>query len=526
MQSLKEIYNTIKSKSTRRTIISMALVCTLIFPAVLVENYELPRSNENLFFLGCKSSPVQSSKNISDNYSWQYILLNHRVQPVANTSVYIRACAEWCFTDPNGILTHEPLLISTKTNGFGGLNISSAYLISVVQSFMGIKPHEIIDFILINYSIPKSALEGTAAPKYSSVDLSCTDIHDGGGNETRIYFGKIPSRLVGYYGLSPIFIECGNLNTTFPVNISYKLYNPQNPGKNYTAINLTVLHNRQIYTVNNYSLLKEFNEADNVTFYLGGQNKFGSLFSPFSELPSGISRITFTSSFGLLITNMTFLIALGMVLIIYTPMFNINIHRRYLNLPEKRTKTILVQLSSSLIFSASFSGIALGASFITAFFILHITLSPLAILFTFATIEGAIFVLSSIYTLIFSYFPGRYNIRNSLTIYLGFIYFMIPLLGSTQINAQRFTSKYTTINLFFLFKPVLDNIRTYNIVTSLIPLLSVENLNDYLLRIPFPGVVMYNHLNLFDLTPILLIPAILGFSALFIYLGIRKFNKI
>lgn len=526
MQSVKEIYNTIKSKCTRRTIISLALVCTLIFPAVLVENYELPRSNENLFFLGCKSSPVQSSINISDNYSWQYILLDHRAQPVANTSVYIRACAELCFANPNGLLTHEPILISTKTNGLGGLNISSTYLISVVQSLMGIKPHEIAGFILINYSIQKSALEGNAAPKYSSFDLSCTDIHNGSKNETRIYFGKIPSRLVGYYGLSPIFIACGNLNSTFPVNISYKLYNPQNTGKNYTTINLTVLHNRQIYTVKNYTLLKEFNEADNVTFYWRGQNRFGSLFSPFSELPSGISRITFTSSFGFLITNMTFLIALFMVLIIYTPIFNINIHKRYLNLPEKRAKTILVQLSSSLIFSSSFAGLALGLSFIIAFFILHITLSPLAILFSFTTIEGAILVLSSIYTLVFSYFPGRYNIRNSLTLELWFIYFFVPLLGESQINTQRFTSKYTTINLYFLFKPILENIRTYNIVTSLIPILSVENLNDYLLRIPFPGVVMYNHLNLFDLSPIVIIATIIGFSALFIYLGIRKFNRI
>lgn len=526
MQSVKEIYNTIKSKCTWRTIISIALVCTLIFPAVLVENYELPRSNENLFFLGCKSSPVQSSKNISDNYSWQYILLNHRARPVANTSVYVCACAAWCFATSNELPTREPILISSKSNGYGELNISSEYLISAVKSLVGAKPYGIWDFILKNYSISRSDLEGNADPKYSSFDLSCTDIPHGPKNETRVYFGEIPSRFVGYYGLSPIFIACGNLNSTFLVNISYKLYNPQNNGKNYTAINLTVLHDRQIYTVNNYNLLKEFNEADNVTFYWGGQNELGSLFGRSNYLFSGISGNVLTTSLGLLVINLTILIGLVMVLVLYTPMFNINIYKRYLNLPEKRRKTILVQLASTLILSSLFTGIALVASFVIALFILHISLNQLAIFFTFATIEVAILALSSIYTLVSSYFPGRYKVRNLLTLNFVFIYLLIPNFETSLINTQLYSAKYTVINFSLLFKPVLDNIRTYNIVTSLIPILSIENLNDYLLRIPFPGVVMYNHLNLFDLSPIVLVATIIGFSALFIYLGIRKFNRI
>lgn len=418
---------------------------------------------------------------------------------------------------------NEIIPITSKTNGFGLLNFSLAYLISVTASYTGLRNFTLLFFNLNNYSVSKAAWEGNAQPKYEEFGFSSSSLQNRYGNITKVYFSSISSHVLGYYGMTPVIMVCDHPHTSQSINISYKLYNPQNVGRNYTMMNFTELRNHQIYTIQNYSLMKEFNEANNVTFYAKGDVRIGSLFlnsnSFFYTL--GISNIiTFPAA------EIALLVALLMVLIIYTPMFNNNVYKRYLSLPEKRKITILVQIVSSLIVSSIFTGISLVASYLLAYIFLGYLLAPIAILFTFVIIESAFFVFESIYTILSAYFPGRGRIRTFMTIFLVFGYLLISEMSQTLLAISSLGSISNVVNITDLFKPVLDKIRAYNILSSLMPVLNIEQFNNYLLKDPFSDVVMYNHLNMFDLSPIIFISSIIAFSALFIYLAIRKFERI
>lgn len=530
MQIKKEIYNVVKSKFKTSIIIAITLVCILIFPTVIIENTAIPTSNENLFYLGevSDTGTFNAINNATPQFSWNFVLLNHRGEPLPNTTIF--GCSNIAITTKtiNKTQTNiqfftEVIPVTAKTNSFGMANFTVPYLISVASSYNELRNFTILSFNLQNYSVSKAAWEGTASPKYNNFGFSSSTLQNKNGNITKVYFSTITSNLLGYYGRTPVIMVCGNSNTPQPVNISYKLYNPQNAGKSYTYVNLTKLKNHQIYTVQNYSILKEFNMANNVTFYGTGDVRIGSLFynsQSFFSINGAISSFLPAAEIALLV-------ALLMVLIIYTPMFNNNIYKRYLSLPEQRKRTVLVQLVSSVIVSSIFTGIALGVSYILAYVLLRISLAPIAILYTFVIIETAFFVFESIYTILSAHFPGRNGIRTFMTVFLVFGYPLISSIASSLVVVFSFTSSLINVfNYTYLFEPTLEKIRTYNILTSILPVLNVEQFNNYLLREPFSGVVMYNHLNLFDLSPIIFISSIIGFSALFIYLGIRKFERI
>ncbi len=524
MQIKKEISDVVRSKFKTPIILAIALVCILIFPTVILENADIPTSNENLFYLGelSDAGTFNAINNTTSQFSWNFVLLNHRSEPLVNTTIF--GSSNIIVKEQSTLqICNEVIPVTSKTNSFGMANFTIAYLISVTALYTGLSNFTILNFNLINYSVSKAAWEGKASPKYDLFSFSSSSLQNRYGNVTKVYFSTISSNLLGYYGLTPVIMACGNPNTAQPVNISYKLYNPQNAGKNYTTVNLTKLKNYQIYTIQNYTILKEFNEANNVTFYGTGNVRIGSLFlnSQSFFFTRGTSIITIFPA-----AEIALLVALLMVLIIYTPMFNNNVYKRYLSLPEQRRRTILVQISSSLITSSIFTGIALGASYILAYVFLGFLLAPIAILFTFVIIESAFFVFESIYTVLSAYFPGRGGVRTFMTVFLVFGYPLISEIASSLVAISSLGFFSNVVNYTYLFKPVLEKMRTYNILTSILPVLNIEQFNNYLLREPFSGVVMYNHLNIFDLSPIIFLSSIIGFSALFIYLGIRKFEKI
>ncbi len=524
---MQEILNVTRSKFRIGVILSLALACVLIFPTVLLENEEIPTSNENLFFLGeiSPSGVFDNTGNNSTHFSWNYILLNHKAHPIANVSIF--GCALLFATNKTnpGFFSNPTIKVEATTNRTGFLSFTIPYLCSVIKSVTGESNLTISSFSLSNYSVSSKAFSGNASPKYDEFTFQSYNVQSKSGNVTNVYFSRIPSNLLGYYGTTPVILVCGSSGTQSVVNISYKIYNPQDKGVIFTENNLTTLKNGQIYTLENYNLLKEFNEADNVTFYATGQVNIGSLFnseSGFFTPPS----ISVSTGISFPAADIALLVALFLVLIIYVPMFNNNVYKRYLSLPEKRRRTILVQIGSAMIVSSIFSGIALGASFILSYLLLNIVLSLLAIVFTFVIIETALLVFVSIYTILSAYFPGRSGARTFLTIFLVFGYPLISEISQSLLLVFPLSDSLFVVNSSYLYRPLLENIRTYNILTSVLPVLNIEQLNNYLLRTPFTSVIMYNHLSIFDLSPIIFISSILGFSALFIYLAIRRLNKI
>lgn len=86
----KKVYNVTRSKFKTSIILMIALVCVLIFPTVIVENAEIPTSNENLFYLGevPNAGTFNRINNTTSHSSWSFVLLNHLGVPLTNTTIF------------------------------------------------------------------------------------------------------------------------------------------------------------------------------------------------------------------------------------------------------------------------------------------------------------------------------------------------------------------------------------------------------------------------------------------------------
>lgn len=512
--------NTIRSKLRIRTLIALAIICALIFPAVVFENQQIPKSNENLFFLGYFGQPDHLGEDIT-NHDWSYVLLNHQLNTVGNTSVTVMV-----EVDTNN--TAKRLEIVSETNSRGILNISYGELCSGFYAAYGYRA-TIIYYYILNYTVSKNAFRGDFIPKYDVFNFQKYVVKTSHANNTTIFTGSLPTVKLGYYGYTPVFyMEQGSDVST--INISYRLYNPEDKTVSYPITNLTLLKSGKVYVLRNYTLLKRFNEALNVSFYVNRNVKINTLFGNISSVVS--SPISYTDFPIFPPSEIVILISILMVFLIYMPMYNENVYRRYLTLPEKRRTTVLTQIGSSLVICNITTMLTLGISFVIAYFSLNVILSPQSMLFTLFITDVSFFLFSSIYSLIGSYFIGRTRPRMFITILMSIGYLILPFIAAEKIILSPAISHYPNgvTNPTFLYKPVLTAIRTYNLITSITPGTNINALNRFLLREPFQfiagRIVMYNHLNLFDLSMILPLLSIIIFSTFCIFLSVRKLNKI
>ena len=82
MNAVKDILNSIRSKMKPRVIISLSLVCVLIFPAILIENSSIPTSDSNMYLLSCPNGVGDTFigfSNLSSSPPQTYYLLNNRL---------------------------------------------------------------------------------------------------------------------------------------------------------------------------------------------------------------------------------------------------------------------------------------------------------------------------------------------------------------------------------------------------------------------------------------------------------------
>ena len=222
------------------------------------------------------------------------------------------------------------------------------------------------------------------------------------------------------------------------------------------------------------------------------------------------------------------LVVVFMVIILFTPMFNPSVYKRYLSLPRKRSYILINEFLASLVAMSIFEGGAFIATSILSSVIFHHTLSDLAFLYIYLFSIAAFVVFSSLYTILCSYFVGNNLAKTGLTIFLIIGYPIIDSIAKALIELSSIAGLppfLLNAPINDLYKPLLDSIRTYNLLSGLLPVLNVEELNKYLLRTPATGVVMLNHLSIFDLSPFIFLSSIISISLALFYLSVRRLNR-
>ena len=523
MKVLKGIKYAIKSKLKLNVIIVLILVNILILPALYEENAQIPASNENLFFLG-EINTAQSSSGIQPV---EFLLLNHHLNLQANSAVSLNGKIS---VKTISFINCLPIHLNCTTNNKGVISVNETKLINQAKKIDGTNS-AVISFQTCNYSLTNQSLKTGIPAEYQTFYFTSIGIQSSASknatNESILNGAFLPSYQLGYYGDTPVFYsnELNNSN----LSICYKMYNPQNKNANYSITNLTVISKNQLYVDRNYEQIKEFNEASNVSFYMSGRRMIGSMFPGFNGIaivnPIVFETLNTPSNFVTFpVTEILLLIVIIETLVTYVSMFNYGAIQRYISLPEKRGRVVIFNIVSNFILISLFTVLGMVGSFLYFDLGYRFQISLISMLYVYLLVVAAYLVFVSIYTIVSSYSIGKNWPRLFVTVFLVFAYPILDEIGQSLLIFINFSSFIFNGNDRYLFKPILESIRTYNILSSVLPVLNVESFNNYLIKSPIQGVIMYNHLNIFDLSPLLFLTSIVGISSLLIYLGIRRIN--
>lgn len=522
MNTIKDISNSILSKMKPRVIIIISLVCILIFPAVLIENSSIPTSDSNLYLLSSPydQGPVFLGPPPSSNSSQTYYLLNNKLNPGSNLSLKLNVSAQTynlVFKNYSSI----NIYFRQKTGNQGNFTLNDSVLTSLLPEKYDNKEYTIQSYYLENYTVLNSRGHQLANQKderfgFNSYEIINVKNKNLMGN---FYIAYLPSYLLGYYGLAPVIMFNGSHDGNY--NLSYHLYNPQNNNSVGSMVYLGNFSFNKPYSFNsNEQTVLSMNEAYNVTFFVNGSaiatNYQNSVFASASSSISILGLLGNTGS------EIMLLVTVFMVLMLFVPMFNPSVYKYYLSLPRKRWYTVMSEFASSIITMSIFEGFAFAATYIISESLLHYSLSSLAFVYIYLFSVAAFTVFASLYLLVGVYFIGRATPKTFLTIFLVLGYPIIDSISQAIFELGSLLPFYSGNSLF---KPVLENIRTLNVISGILPVLNVEELNSYFLRSPVSGVIMLNHLSIFDLSPIIFLSSIIGISVALFYLSIKRYYR-
>ena len=213
MNAVKDILNSIRSKMKPRVIISLSLVCVLIFPAILIENSSIPTSDSNMYLLSCPNGVGDTFigfSNLSSSPPQTYYLLNNRLDPGVNLSMKLNVSVQ----AQNLIVksfTSFNIYFVQKTGNQGNFTLNNSYLMSLSPKIYDNKEYSILSYCVENYSVLNSKGYQLANQKDDRFRFSVYQIINTKNKSTtsNMYIAYLPSYLLGYYGLSPVIFVQG-----------------------------------------------------------------------------------------------------------------------------------------------------------------------------------------------------------------------------------------------------------------------------------------------------------------------------
>ena len=525
MNLINDVYYSVKKKFTFKIIIILSLISILIFPAVLIENSSIPTSDSHMFFMvGRRTSTINGTPG-NGSVSESYFVLTHNLKPAANITVRLNTSIE-LFNTVHITFCYIHPYINMRTGSDGNFSIDSNQISRLIPKSMNPKEILVETLSVSNYTVYDNLSHLISGQKDNCFQFRQVFLSGGlsGSSTNSILVAFLPSGELGYYGFAPVFYAPGETGKSY--NLSYYFSN----GNKTVNPNVSFMGNasfNHIYSFNTdeASLLAMNENPEYLHFKADSSPVNVSFYSSVTSFQNGISNggLLFLSGG----SEIMLLVVVFMVIILFTPMFNPSVYKRYLSLPRKRSYILINEFLASLVAMSIFEGGAFIATSILSSVIFHYTLSDLAFLYIYLFSIAAFVVFSSLYTILCSYFVGNNLAKTGLTIFLIIGYPIIDSIAKAliELSSIAVSSPLRRGTINDLFKPILDSIRTYNLLSGLLPVLNVEELNNYLLRNPAPDVIMLNHLSIFDLSPLIFLSSIISISLGLFYLSVRRLNR-
>ncbi len=331
------------------------------------------------------------------------------------------------------------------------------------------------------------------------------------------YISFFPYYNLGNYGTAAVVFIPGNSSNTF--SMSYETYSNLTTNTSST-LSLGKFHYGIPQRIGNYNQILAMNEAYSVSFYLN--NAFYSN----TNFPSNSNSYSFSSGFGFIVYFFSAVSVIFITVIIATSIFDKPVNEFYMSIPEKRRDILLTSVILGTVgtFISSVIAFLLGNIISLVFYSSTLMLSTLSDMVIFNLFLFA--VISPIYFLMGVYTRYGTGIKIGITLMLVIGVPLITSILETLFFVTIFASTFGLNQASLLYLPQLQQISEINLFTGLIPLTAPLDLFNYMVKSPFTGVEMLNHLSIFYLSPLIFFSPLITWLVPLIYLSIRKYDRI
>ncbi|MHB1622976.1 MAG: hypothetical protein ACYCR9_07150, partial [Cuniculiplasma sp.] len=396
MNLRNDVYNSVRKKFTLKIIIILSLISILIFPAVLIENASIPTSDSHMFFMAGRRTSTINGTPGNGSVSESYFVLNHNLKPAANITVRLNTSIE-LFNTVHITFCYIHPYINMRTGIDGNFSIDSNQISRLIPKSMNPKEILVETLSVSNYTVYDNSSHLISGQKDNCFQFRQVSLSGGlsGSFTNSILMATLPSGELGYYGLAPVFYAPGEAGKSY--NLSY-YFSSGNKSVNPTMSFMGKASFNHIYSfnTNEASLLAMNENPENLHFKVDSTRVNVSFYSSVTTFQNGISMsgspcfldnayynrvTTFQNGFnigGLFSSGgseIMLLVVVFMVIILFTPMFNPSVYKKYLSLPRKRSYILINEFSASLVAMSIFEGGAFIATSILSSVIFHYTLS-------------------------------------------------------------------------------------------------------------------------------------------------------
>ncbi len=501
-----EIYQLRKSKK-----LFAIIICTLLLTlSVLTINAATVPVYKNYNYMEV-NNPTYTTNGYSYNYFFCGYVLNKNLAPESNVNLSFSNSSSQFFSfyifTPGEMNTARDIVlnqlnhdkIKTASNGTFSFNLKfnntlGANMISAITNVVN----------ELNYYIQYNVVNQLGS---QSDHLNFVNVN---GVTLLPYYG------LGNYGTAAVVYEPGNSSESYLV--SYTAYS--NSTQISSKANLGNFSKGTPHIIGDYSQILSMNEAMDVSIYINSVSNGTLIFEPsslnyYSSFSTGLSMLIY------LISSMAVLL---IVLLVSTTIYDRPMNEFYQSLPEKRSDVILTSLIIGGVALALSAIISYLVALVLAFF-LYSTILQLYPLFTLLVFVFSLYlVISPIF-----YFIGTTRIFGTAVKFLiSFMLILIVPIFMEIFSAFVLASNLNPIsqNYSVLYLPTLNGVREFNLISSLIPIISPIEMLNYMLKTPFLSTVMINHQSVLYLTPLIILPSFAYWFIPLIYLTIKRYRKI
>lgn len=531
------VRNELRMLLKRKTIVILMVSFLMVLPYIAILNADTPAQYEHYYYNEMVMVPFNATEVGNNSIYYHSVIykgfvVNKNLQPVKNTTI-----------DIENVTLNGEVNVTVRTNSNGIFNVTKNYKSGIFQGCFSFpnnfiserkKTDTVKDFQQIFFSVSSLSfyipgVQGSQSDRFyestqpepftTATKINYSSIIPGQYSMPGdISYSILPYYNLGLYGVAPVIYNGGVRSVS--LNISEESYNEKlgiftNVPNSSKEVNISA---GNIVEPFEYSQILQINKDGAINIHTPYATSGPvTLSPPFNNLNFGNSFLTFAYLLGTLAISL-------LVISVITEIYGLPERDVYASLPHRRRNIVFMKFFTGL--TATLITIGLGVAFgeILDSFLFHSFLSPYVILISTVILLSMFLLVSPIFLFIESKKSLSSGTKTGIVIVITLF---LPVIVSVAMGILEAALISPALSLTdnYLTEPLINGVGKINLIFSIIPFSAPIEMIDYLTYTPFPGVTMFNHRSLFLLTPLVIIPDLMLWFLLILWVSIKRYER-